>query len=198
MGDHIEMSSFNPLAVHETPRPSVVGRLEAEATAMAKERVKLEEMIASQKQNEKALHKKNAGRGRKKPRRQNSNNRKKDFGAKVTELTLTDEELATIGTSSTSTSASASFRRLKTSENGREYFQNVESPNETTWIVPNGAEILTPESHSKNPYLGPKKQQSNNGLSSEGTLLLAGEETKNPTTGILGKKKQSFRRLKTC
>jgi len=223
--DHIEMSSFNPLAVHETPRPSVVGRLEAEATAMAKERVKLEEMIASQKQNEKALHKKNAGRGRKKPRRQNSNNRKKDFGAKVTELTLTDEELATIGTSSTSTSASAlsaknekskskkgdsrnpttgtlgkkkpSFRRLKTSENGREYFQNVESPNETTWIVPNGAEILTPESHSKNPYLGPKKQQSNNGLSSEGTLLLAGEETKNPTTGILGKKKQSFRRLKT-
>ena len=35
-----------------------------------------------------------------------------------------------------------SFRRLNTSEGGREYFQNMESPNDTTWVVPKDAEIV--------------------------------------------------------
>ena len=53
-----------------------------------------------------------------------------------------------------------SFRRLKTSENGREYYQNVDQPEETTWTVPADAEMLTMDSHTKNPDLGPKKRQS--------------------------------------
>ena len=53
-----------------------------------------------------------------------------------------------------------SFRRLKTSENGREYYQNVDQPKETTWTVPADAEMLTMDSHTKNPDLGPKKRQS--------------------------------------
>ena len=200
---------------------------------MAKERIKLEEMIASQKQNEKALHKRNAGRGKKSGKK--GKNRKKNFGAKVTELTLTEEELAIVAASELATVAASSisvttlsaknekieskskkvrhkkkqsfqhhtsptgqdyysnletnettwklptgaivvekgektknptgtkkqsFRRLKTSENGREYYQNVDQPKETTWTVPADAEILTMDSHAKNPNLGPKKRQS--------------------------------------
>ena len=34
-----------------------------------------------------------------------------------------------------------SFRRLKTSENGREYFENVDKPGETTWTVPADADV---------------------------------------------------------
>ena len=35
-----------------------------------------------------------------------------------------------------------SFRRLNTSDGGREYFQNVQSPDETTWVLPNDATIV--------------------------------------------------------
>jgi hypothetical protein len=182
--DHVEMSRFNPLAAHEMPRPSILGRLEAETTAATKDRAKLAEMIASQKQNawqnEKALHKKKAGRGRnrgKKPRKQKSNNMKKDFGGKVTVLTLTDEELATTGASLSAENEKSeskkggqkkkqSFQRHR-SDTGKDYYSNTET-NETTWELPSGA-----------------------------VLVEEGEETRNPTTGTLGKKKLSFRRLKT-
>ena len=35
-----------------------------------------------------------------------------------------------------------SFRRLKTSENGREYYQNADQPEVVTWTVPADAEFV--------------------------------------------------------
>ena len=35
-----------------------------------------------------------------------------------------------------------SFRRLETSVGGREYFEDLDNPGETTWNVPEGAEVV--------------------------------------------------------
>lgn len=178
---------------------------------MAKERVKLEEMIASQKQSKKAIHNnstKKMGRGKKSGKK---SNKKKDFGAKVTEVTLTDEELLAIDAASLSdTVLSAKNEEIKSinknvqqkkkqsfhhhlSDTGQDYYSNLET-NETTWKLPKDAilvetvrgdaDIFTMKNQTKNPYLGPEKQ---------GSTIVKGEETKNPTR----KKKKSFRRLKT-
>ena len=48
-----------------------------------------------------------------------------------------------------------SFRRLKTSENGREYYQNLDQPKETTWTVPVDADVVQAPLPSAN--LGKKK-----------------------------------------
>lgn len=208
--DQIEMSILNPSMINAAAtRPSVVGRLEAETNAMAKERVKLEEMIASQKQSKKAIHNnstKKMGRGKKSGKK---SNKKKDFGAKVTEVTLTDEELLAIGAASLSdTVLSAKNEEIKSinknvrqkkkqsfhhhlSDTGQDYYSNLET-NETTWKLPKDAILVetvrgdadTMKNQTKNPYLGPKKQ---------GSTIVKGEETKNPTR----EKKKSFRRLKT-
>ena len=173
--------------------PDEQRKLDDMSQAIAKERILLDEMIASlsntkkvwsrARQNSASKKVKKTGRGKKSKKKQN-------FGAKVTEVILTEEETKNpnLGPTKKKTKSNTellsddtivkteqlknstantkllsdetivkteqsenstplgkkkpSFRRLKTSENGREYYQNADQPEVVTWTVPADAEFV--------------------------------------------------------
>ena len=81
------------------------------------------------------------------------------------------------------------FRRLQTSANGREYFENLDKPGETTWEVPAGGAIVQTKI--------PKSSKVNRMQNKKRKIIMRKKTTSQKVTNPLTSVNRMFRRLET-
>ena len=81
------------------------------------------------------------------------------------------------------------FRRLQTSANGREYFENLDKPGETTWEVPAGGAIVQTQI--------PKTSKVNRMQNKKRKIIMRKKTTSQKVTNPLTSVNRMFRRLET-
>jgi hypothetical protein len=86
---------------------------------------------------------------------------------------------------------SMEFRRLQTSANGREYFENLDRPGETSWEVPAGATVQTqaPKTLNTSNVTGEENKNSKK--------LMRKETTSQRVANPMARVNRMFRRLET-